>query len=177
LTSCKPVSFSRRTLLHGVRKYSGRVLALTTHPQSSDEYRESGAIRVFLFSTGPSWPVTFSSSISAFIHAFFLFLRCLLASRLTLFKSSTLFWLGSCIHCILACFLRSKHPKCFPSNHGLCYTCFDSCRPGTSLAEVWTSLLNVLPSPIYVPVIVQVLQNCKPVCNLNVILFPNLQPI
>ena len=35
-------------------------------------------------------------------------------------------------------------------------------------------LFNVLPSPIYVLVIVQVLQSCKPVCNLNLILFPNL---
>ena len=31
------------------------------------------------------------------------FLKCLLASRLTLFGLSTLLWLGSCTHCISAC--------------------------------------------------------------------------
>jgi hypothetical protein len=30
-----------------------------------------------------------------------LFLKCLLTSRLTLFRLSTLHWLGFCIHCIL----------------------------------------------------------------------------
>ena len=35
-------------------------------------------------------------------------------------------------------------------------------------------LFNVLPSPIDVLVIVQILQSCRPVCNLNLILFPNL---
>ena len=35
-------------------------------------------------------------------------------------------------------------------------------------------LFNVLPSPIYVLFVVQVLQSCKPICNLNLILFPNL---
>jgi len=69
-----------------------------------------------------------SSSILAFRYAFFLFLKCLLASRLTLL------WLGSFIHCILACFLWSENPKHSSSNHGLC--CFNSCNPRTSLAEV-----------------------------------------
>ena len=49
-----------------------------------------------------------SSSILAFRYAFFLFLKWLLASRLTLFRLSTLLWFGSCTHCILACFLWSK---------------------------------------------------------------------
>jgi len=31
-----------------------------------------------------------------------------------------LLWLGSCIHCIFACFLWSKIPKHSSSNHGLC---------------------------------------------------------
>ena len=35
-------------------------------------------------------------------------------------------------------------------------------------------LFNVFPSPIYVLVIAQILQSWKPVCNLNLILFPNL---
>src|SRR5215469_16118303 len=49
-----------------------------------------------------------SSSILAFRYAFFLFLKCLLASRLILFKLSTLLRLGFRIHCILACFLLSR---------------------------------------------------------------------
>jgi len=36
-------------------------------------------------------------------------------------------------------------------------------------------LFNVLPGPIYVFVITQGLQTCKPGCKLNLILFPNLQ--
>src|SRR5215475_10159667 len=64
----------------------------------------------------------------------FLFLKYLLASSLTLFRLSTLLWLGSYIHCILACFLLSKIPKHSSSNHGFC--CFISCRPRLSLAEV-----------------------------------------
>ena len=38
-------------------------------------------------------------------------------------------------------------------------------------------MFNVPPIPIYVLVIVQVLQSYKPVFNLNLILFPNLQHI
>jgi len=38
-------------------------------------------------------------------------------------------------------------------------------------------LFNVLASPIYVLVIIQVLQSCKPICNLSLIQFPNLQLI
>ena len=34
-----------------------------------------------------------------------LFLNCLLASRLTFFRLSTVLWFGCCNHCILACFL------------------------------------------------------------------------
>ena len=76
----------------------------------------------------------FSSSILAFRYSFFLFLKCLLASRLTLFRLSTLLWLGSCIHCILACCLWSKKPKHSSSNHALC--CCNFYRPRFSLAEV-----------------------------------------
>jgi len=50
------------------------------------------------------------SSILAFRHSFFSFLKCLLASHLTVFQSSTLLWLGFCNHCILACFLWSRWP-------------------------------------------------------------------
>ena len=75
-----------------------------------------------------------SSLILAFRYSFFLFLKCLLASRLTLFRLTTLLCLGSYARCILACFLWSKEPKHFSSNHGLC--CFSSCRPRLTLAEV-----------------------------------------
>ena len=46
-----------------------------------------------------------NSSILALRYACYLSLKCLLTSRLTLFRISTLLWLGSCIHCILARFL------------------------------------------------------------------------
>ena len=36
---------------------------------------------------------------------------------------------------------------------------------------------NVFPSPIYVLFLVQGLQGCKPICNINLILLPNLQII
>ena len=74
-----------------------------------------------------------SSSILAFRYPF-LFLKCLLSSRLILFRLSTLLWLGSCTHCFLACFLWSKKPNHSSSNHGLC--CSSSCRPRLSLGEV-----------------------------------------
>ena len=51
-----------------------------------------------------------------------LFLKCLLASCLTLFRLSSLHSLGSCNHCILVCFLWSKKSKHSSSKHGLC--CF-----------------------------------------------------
>ena len=54
------------------------------------------------------------SSILAFRYAFFLFLKCLLASLLTLLRISTPLLLGSCTYCILACFLCSKKPKHSP---------------------------------------------------------------
>ena len=75
-----------------------------------------------------------SYSILALRYAFFLFLKCLLTSRLTLFRLSTLLWLGSCILCILARFRWSKKPKHSSSNQGL--FCFNSCRPRLSFAEV-----------------------------------------
>ena len=75
-----------------------------------------------------------NSLILAFRYSFYLFLKCLLPSRLTLFRLSTLYQFGSCNHCILACSLRSKNPKHFLSNLGLC--CFNSYRPRLSLAEV-----------------------------------------
>ena len=76
-----------------------------------------------------------SSSILALRYAFFLFLKCLLTSRLTLFRLSTLLWLGSCIHCILARFLWSKKPKHSSSNQGLFL--LNSCRLRLSFAKVW----------------------------------------
>jgi len=78
--------------------------------------------------------VSFKFINFSFQVSFFLSLKCLLASRLALFRLSTWFWLGSCNHCILACLLWSKKPKYFSSNHGL--GCFNDCRPRLSLAEV-----------------------------------------
>jgi len=75
-----------------------------------------------------------SSSISASRYSFILLLKCLWASRLTLFRLFIILWLGSCTHCILACFLWSKKPKHFLSNHGLC--CFSSYRHRFPWAEV-----------------------------------------
>jgi hypothetical protein len=59
-----------------------------------------------------------------------LFLKCLLAARLTLFTLSTLLWVGSCNHRILACFLWYKNREHSSSNHGLCtfHTGLDSIR-------------------------------------------------
>jgi hypothetical protein len=109
-----------------------------------------------------------SSSIVALRYTFFLFLKCLLTSRLPLFWISTLVRLGSYIHCILACFLWSKKPKHFLLYQGL--FCFNSCRPRLSCWGL-DILFNVLPSPIYILVIVQVLQSCKPVCNLIILYY------
>jgi len=65
---------------------------------------------------------------------FLVFLKCLLASRLTLFRLSTWLWFESCNHCILAC-PSSKNCEHFSSNHGLC--CYNSYRHRLSLAEVF----------------------------------------
>jgi hypothetical protein len=67
-----------------------------------------------------------------------LFLKCLLASRLTLCRLSPLLWFGFRNHWILACFLLSKNCAHPASNHGLC--CFRSCRPRLSSAEIWYSV-------------------------------------
>ena len=79
-----------------------------------------------------------SSSNLAFIYIFLLllFLKCLLASHLTLSRLSPLLWLRPCIHCILACFLWFKKRKHSLSNHSLC--CFNPFRPRLSLADVLT---------------------------------------
>jgi len=62
-----------------------------------------------------------SSSILAVRYSFFFFLKCLIASRLTLFRLSTLFRLGSCVHCILGCFVWSKKTKHSVTNHGFAH--------------------------------------------------------
>ena len=61
-------------------------------------------------------------------------MKCLLTSCLTLFRLSTLLWVGPCQHWILARFFWSKKPKHFSSNLGLC--CFSSYRPRLSLGAV-----------------------------------------
>ena len=49
--------------------------------------------------------VSFKFVSSSFQMFLLLFLKCLVASRLTLFRLSTLNWYGSCNQYILACFL------------------------------------------------------------------------
>ena len=73
-----------------------------------------------------------SSSILTLKYSFFLFLKFLLASHLTLFVLSTLLWLG--FYTLLFCFLWCKKPKHSSSNCSL--WCFNSCRFRPSLAEV-----------------------------------------
>ena len=48
--------------------------------------------------------VSFKLINFSFQISFFLFLNCVLASHLALFRLSTLLLFGSCNHCILACF-------------------------------------------------------------------------
>jgi hypothetical protein len=61
------------------------------------------------------------SLILSFKYSLFLFLKCLLASLLTLRKLSSFTTLGSCTHCNLACFLRSTNFKHSSLNRGLQY--------------------------------------------------------
>ena len=66
-------------------------------------------------------------------HIFFLFLKCLLASRVTSFRLSTLLCFASCSYCIVACFLWLKNRDHSSPNQGFC--CFNSHRHRLSLAE------------------------------------------
>ena len=84
-----------------------------------------------------------SSSILAVKYFFFLFLKCLLTSRLTLFKSSALLWHGNCTHYIFARFLCSKKPKHSSSKQGL--FCLNSSKPRPSFAEVWILCIFNVP--------------------------------
>jgi hypothetical protein len=93
----------------------------------------------------------------------------LLTALLTLFGLSTFLWLGSCNNCILACSLWSKNHKRPSSNHGFC--CFNSYRHRFSLAEVLIFSL-MFSQALFMSSLSFRLS--KPVCNLNLILFPNL---
>jgi hypothetical protein len=83
-----------------------------------------------------------SSLILAFKYSFFLFLKCLLASRLTSCRLTPLLWFGFCKHWILACSLLSKNCAYSASNHGLC--CFRSRRPRLSWAQILIFSLTTL---------------------------------
>jgi hypothetical protein len=64
-----------------------------------------------------------SSSLTlSFRYSFFLFLKCLLASRLKLCRSSPSLWFVFCNHWILACLLFPKNSAHSASNHGLFFT-------------------------------------------------------
>jgi hypothetical protein len=78
----------------------------------------SSLVTLLKFSYGPYRSLMFyfhcfdkRSLILSFVYYIFLFLKCLLASHLTLpkFSSFTSFW--SCNHCSLACSLRSANFK------------------------------------------------------------------
>ena len=75
-----------------------------------------------------------SLSILAFRYSFFLFLNCLLTSRLTLVRLPTSLWFGSFHHWILACFVWSKNHKQSSSNRNIC--CLNSYRSRLSLGDV-----------------------------------------
>ena len=106
--------------------------------------------------------------ILALRYSFILFLKCLLAAHLTLCRLSNLLWYGSHNHCILACILRSKNLEHFSLNHWS--FCFNSYRPEPSLTEVLIFSLIMCSLTI-----IEVLQSCKPVWDLNLLLFPNLE--
>lgn len=61
------------------------------------------------------------SLIVPFKYSSFSFLKCLLVSYFTLFRSFTKIWLRYCNHCNLACVLWSKSFKKSSPNHGLLY--------------------------------------------------------
>ena len=129
-----------------------RCIRLTTLPPSCAVVMKSGNLN-FLEPSGPlqacngtALPLpkqvsdifyrTVSFKFINFAFQIFLpfFLKCLLASCLTLFRLSTFIWVGFCNRCILACFLSSKNCKHSSSNNGLCF--YHSYRPRLSLAEV-----------------------------------------
>ena len=78
--------------------------------------------------------LVWSSSVLAFRYSFFMFLKCLLASRLTLCILYTLLRFGSCNHCTFACFLWSKNLYHSSSQHGL--SCCNSYTPIIYFARV-----------------------------------------
>jgi hypothetical protein len=77
-----------------------------------------------------------SSLILLFRYSFFLFLKCLLVSHLTLFRLSAFISLGSCNHCSLACFLWSNN-----SDHHSQKTS----RTGNQTRDLWTCSQELWP--------------------------------
>jgi len=81
--------------------------------------------------------LTFSFKFISFsFHIFLLFfsMKCLLSSRLALFRLSTMLRFGSCNNSILNYSLTTKNREKYSPNHGLC--CWNSYRPKLSLDEV-----------------------------------------
>ena len=76
---------------------------------------------------------------------FFLFLKCLLASRLTLFRLSTLLCFASCSHCIVACFLWLKKSLTFFTKPRFLLLQFTQ----TVFSGGFDIFFNVFPNPIY----------------------------
>ena len=121
--------------------------------------------------------LTVSFKFYNFSHQIFLllFFKYLLASRLTLFRLSILLWLESCTHCILACFLWSKYCEHLSPNRGL--SCFHSYKHRLSSAEILIVSFMFCQALFKSWISFQVLQICKPIWDLNMILFHNLQLI
>jgi hypothetical protein len=82
-----------------------------------------------------------SSLILSFRYFLFLFLKCLLASRHSLFRLSPFISLGSWNHCNLACFLWSNNFEHPSFNHDLYF--FNSKQPRLSLVQIFIFSLIV----------------------------------
>ena len=83
-----------------------------------------------------------------FRYSLLFFLKCLVASRLKLFRLYSLLCFGSCNHCILAWFFRSKYLKHSSSIYGLFW--FSSFKPRLRLAEILLYPLIFFSRPMYV---------------------------
>jgi hypothetical protein len=79
---------------------------------------------------------------------FGLFLKCLLASRLTLLRLPSFTSLGTCNHCSVACFQWSTT---FNSSWDYCLWCFGSQWPLVSLAEILMFSLIVSQAQLTFP--------------------------
>jgi len=78
---------------------------------------------------------------SVFRYSLIDFQKCLLVSRITLFRLPSTLWFESCNDCILACTFWSKNHEQSSSKHGLC--CFNSYRYRLSLVVFLALNINI----------------------------------